>query len=55
MYKHLFFYCLISANAYDEYMVWKHSLSSLKSYHSFKCLVLMKMCLPFTDIYQFNH
>lgn len=37
-----FFYCLISAKVYDEYMAWKHSLSPLKSYHSFKYLVLKK-------------
>lgn len=50
-----FFYCLISANVYDEYMAWKHSLSPLKSYHSFKYLVLKKMCLASPDIYQFKH
>lgn len=55
MYKHLFFNCLISADIYDEYMAWKHSLSPLKSYHSFKYLVLKKMCLPSPDIHWFYH
>lgn len=50
-----FFNCLISANVYDEYTAWKHSLSPLKSYHSFKYLVLKKMCLPSPDIHQLHH
>lgn len=50
-----FFNCLISANVYDEYMAWKHSLSPLKSYHSLKYLVLKKMCLPSPDIHQLHH
>lgn len=36
-------------------MVWKHSLSPLKSYHSFKYPILKKMCLLSPDIHWFHH